>query len=78
MSLYALRYVPLIAAARLGSVVHTRAQELDRRSKLALGFVAAAIATLAYVRGAPVGGGLAGGQPGLLPVATSVTIDDQA
>jgi hypothetical protein len=78
MSMHALRYVPLIAASRLGFLVRVRARGLDRRSKVALGFVAAAIATLAYVRGAPVAGGLAGGQPGLLHAATSVTTDDQA
>jgi hypothetical protein len=78
MSMSTLRYVPLITAARLGCVVRARAQGLDRRSKFALGFVAATIATLAYVRGAPVAGGFAGAQPGLLRAATSVTTDDRA
>ena len=73
-----LRYVPLIAAARLGFLAHTRARELDRREKVALGLVATAIATLAYVRGAHVAGGLAGGQPGLIHAATNVTTDDRA
>ena len=72
-----LRYVPLITAARLGFLAHARAQELDRRSKFALGLVAAAIATVAYVRGAHVAGGLAGGQPGLLRAAMNVTTDDR-
>ena len=76
--MHAFRYVPLIAAARVGFLVHSRAQELDRRSKFALGVAAAAIATLAYVRGAHVAGGLAGGQLGLLHAATNVTTDDRA
>ena len=74
MSIRALRYSPLIAATRLGFLAHARAQELDRRSKFALGLVVTAIATVAYVRGAPV----AGGQPGLLHAATNVTTDDRA
>jgi hypothetical protein len=78
MSTRALRYVPLIAVARLGFLAQARAQQLDRRSKFAFGLAATAIATLACVRGAHVDGGLAAGQPGLLRAATSVTTDDQA
>jgi len=43
-----------------------------------LGLVALGIATLAYLRGAELHGGLAGSQPGLLPTVTGVTSDDRA
>lgn len=75
--MHALRHASLIAGARLDYLVRTRAGALSRRTKFGLGLVAMAVAALAYQRGTELHGGLAGTQPGLLPLATSVTSDDR-
>jgi hypothetical protein len=74
----ALGAAALIAAARLDWLVRTRAERLSRRAIMGVGLLTAAIAAVAYLRGAEVRVGLAGGQPGLLPnVLASVAKDDR-
>jgi hypothetical protein len=68
----------LIAAARLDCLVRARALSLSRPAMCGIGLAAAAIAALAYLRGADLHTSLAGGQPGLLAVASNVTDDGRA
>ena len=72
------RDAALIAAARLDCLVRARALRLSRPAMCGIGLAAAAIAALAYLRGADLHTGLAGGQPGLLAVASNVTDDGRA
>jgi hypothetical protein len=76
--MHALRHASLIAGARLDCLVRTHAQRAGRRTKFGLGLLALGIATLAYLRGTELHGGLAGSQAGLLPTVTGVTSDDRA
>jgi hypothetical protein len=76
--MHSLRHASLIAGARLDCLVRAHAQRAGRRTMFGLGLVALGIATLAYLRGAELHGGLAGSQPGLLPMVTGVTSDDRA
>jgi hypothetical protein len=76
--MHVLRHASLIAGTRLDCLVRTHAQRANRRTMFGLGLVALGIATLAYLRGAELHGGLAGSQPGLLPAVTGVTSDDRA
>jgi hypothetical protein len=74
---HALRYATLIAGARLDYLVRTRVERLSRRTMVGLALITATVAALAYLRGAEVGVGLAGGQPGMLPLLLpNVTEDD--
>jgi hypothetical protein len=69
----------LIAGVRLYSLVRLRAERPSRRTMVGVGVLTAAIAALAYLRGADVRVGLAGGQPNLLPhVLASVANDERA
>jgi hypothetical protein len=69
----------LLAGARLDWLVRTRAGRLSRRSMVGVGLATAAVAAVAYLRGADMRTGLVGGQPGLLPsVLASVAEDDRA
>jgi hypothetical protein len=75
---HALRCTALIAGSRLDCLVRTRTAGLSRRTIIGVGLVTATVAALAYLRGADVGAGLAGGQPGLLyQLLASVTDDDR-
>ncbi len=76
--MHVLRHASLIAGARLDGLVRAYAQRASRRTRFGLGLVALVIATLAYLRGTELHGGLAGSQPGLLPTVTGVTSDDRA
>jgi hypothetical protein len=68
----------LTAAARLDWLVRTRLERHFRPAIVGVGLLTATIAAVAYLRGADVRAGLAGGQPGLLPnVMASVARDDQ-
>ena len=71
------RDAPLIAAAQLDCLVWTCSRCLSRRGMWGIGLLAAAVATLAYLRGAELHPGLAGTQPGLLGAA-KVTDDGRA
>jgi hypothetical protein len=73
-----LRDVPLIAGARLDSLVRAYARKLSGRTAYGAGLVAAAVLALAYLRGADLRGSLVGAPPSVLPVVTSVTDDDRA
>jgi hypothetical protein len=74
---HALRRAALIAGARLDYLVRTRADALSRRSMVGVALLAATVVALAHLRGAEVGAGLAGGQPGMLPLLLpNVTGDD--
>jgi hypothetical protein len=64
--MYSLRHAALFAGARLDLTVRTRAERMSRRAVVGAAFVTAAIAAIAYLLGADVGGGLAGSQPMLL------------
>jgi hypothetical protein len=76
--MHSLRHASLIAGARLDCLVRAYAQRASRRTVFGLGLVALGIASLAYLRGAELHGGLAGCQPALLPTVTGVTSDDRA
>jgi hypothetical protein len=68
-----------MAAARLDCAVRARAERVSRRAMIGVGLLTAAIAVVAYLRGADVRAGLAGGQPAeLLNVLASVAKDDRA
>ena len=72
-----LRYATFIAGARLDYLVRTRAERLSRRAIIGAGLLTATVAALAYLRGADVHAGLAGGQLGMLPLPLpNVTEDD--
>jgi hypothetical protein len=75
---YSVRHVPLIAAARLDCLVRTCAWRISCRTMCGLGLVAAALAAIAYLRGAELHPGFAAGQPPLLPPTTAVTDDGRA
>jgi hypothetical protein len=60
-------YATLFAGARLDLMLRTRAQRLSRRAMLCAGLLTAAIAAVAYLRGADMRGVLAGSQPVMLP-----------
>jgi hypothetical protein len=69
----------LTAGARLDWHVRTRAERLSRPAMIAMGLLTAAIAVVAYLRGAEMRIGLVGSQPGLVPnVLASVAKDDRA
>jgi hypothetical protein len=75
----ALSAAALTAAARLDWLVRMRAERLSRPAKIGVGLLTAAIAAIAYLRGADVRAGLAGGQPTALPhLLASVAQDDRA
>jgi hypothetical protein len=76
----ALGAAALIAVARLDWLVRTRAQRASRPAMIGVGLLTAAIAAVAYLRGADVHAGRTGGQPGLLPnlALASVAKDDRA
>jgi hypothetical protein len=76
--MHSLRHASLIVGTRLDCLLRTHAQSASRRTKFGLGLVALGIATLVYLRGTELHGGLAGSQPGLLPTVTGVTSDDRA
>jgi len=63
----ALSAAALLAAAQLDWLVRTRAKRLSRPAKIGVGLLTATVAAIAYLRGADVRGGLAGGQASLLP-----------
>ena len=65
----ALHNATLVAGARLDCLVRPRVESLSGRTMLAVGLITAAIAVVAYLRGADVRTGLAASQPGLLPHA---------
>jgi hypothetical protein len=65
----ALHNATLMASTRLDCLVRTRIESRSRRTMLGVGLFTAAIAALAYLRGADLLAGLAGSQPGLLPNA---------
>jgi hypothetical protein len=73
---YRVRDAPLIAAARVESVVRIYSRRLSRRAMWGIALVAVALAALAYLRGAELWGGLVGAQPPLLPGVTGVSDDD--
>lgn len=73
---YRVRDAPLIAAARIESVVRIYSSRLSRRAMWGIALVAVALAALAYLRGAELCGGLVGAQPPLLPGVTGVSDDD--
>lgn len=73
---YRVRDAPLIAAARVESVVRIYSRRLSRRAMWGIALVAVALAALAYLRGADLCGGLVGAQPPLLPGVTGVSDDD--
>ena len=74
-----LHVAALLAAVRLDSLVRTRAERLSRPARIGVGLLAATIAALAYLRGADVRAGLAGGQPGVMHnVLATVARDDPA
>jgi hypothetical protein len=69
----------LMAAARLDWLVRTRAERLSRPARIGVGLLAATVAAVAYLRGADVRAGLAGGQPAVLHnVLATVARDDPA
>ena len=75
----ALGAAALIAAARLDWLVRTRAERVSRRAMMGVGLLTAAIAAVAYLRGAEVRVNLVGSQPNLLPnVLASVAKDERA
>jgi hypothetical protein len=75
----ALRDAALMAAARLDCAVRARAERVSRPAMIAVGLLTAAIAVVAYLRGADMRAGLAGGQPPeLFNVLASVAKDDRA
>jgi hypothetical protein len=75
----ALCVAALMAAARLDRLVRTRVERHSRPAIIGLGLLTATIAAVAYLRGADVHAGLAGGQPAFLPnVVASVAEDDRA
>ena len=79
----ALRGAALMAAARLDCAVRARAERVSRSAMIGMGLLAAAIAAVAYLRGADVRAGLVGGQPAALPnmlasAVASVVRDDRA
>jgi|tagenome__1003787_1003787.scaffolds.fasta_scaffold18832104_1 hypothetical protein len=63
----ALGTAALVAAAELDWLVRTRAGRLSRPAKIGVGLLTATVAAIAYLRGADVRAGLAGGQANLLP-----------
>jgi hypothetical protein len=65
----ALHNATLKAGARLDCLVRTRVESLSRRTMFGMGLLTAAIAALAYLRGADLRAALAGSQPALLPNA---------
>ena len=74
-----LHVAALLAAARLDSLVRTRAERLSRPARIGVGLLAATIAALAYLRGADVRADLAGGQPAVMHnVLATVARDDPA
>jgi hypothetical protein len=74
---YRVRDAPLIAAARIESVVRIYSWRLSRRAMWGIALLAVALAVFAYLRGAELYGGLVGAQPPLLPGLTGVSDDDQ-
>jgi hypothetical protein len=75
----ALRGAALMAATRLDCAVRARADTVSRPAMIGVGLLTAAIAAFAYLHGADVRGGLAGGHPAALPnVLASVAKDDRA
>jgi hypothetical protein len=69
----------LMAAARLDWLVRTRAERLSRPARIGVGLLAATVAAVAYLRGADVRAGLAGGQPAVLHnVLATVARNDPA
>jgi hypothetical protein len=68
-----------MAAARLDCAVRARAERVSRPAMIGVGLLTAAIAAVAYLRGADVRAGLAGGQPAALQhVLASVAKDGRA
>jgi hypothetical protein len=65
----ALHNATLMAGARLDCLVRPRVESLSWRTMFGVGLLTAAIAALAYLRGADLHAGLAGSQPALLPNA---------
>lgn len=51
-----------MSAAQIDWLVRTRARRLSRPAKVGVGLLTASIAAIAYLRGADVRAGLAGGQ----------------
>jgi hypothetical protein len=74
---YRVRDAPLIAAARIESVVRIYSWRLSRRAMWGIALLAVALAAFAYLRGAELYGGLVGAQPPLLPGLTGVSDDDR-
>lgn len=67
----------LIAAARLDCLVRPCARRLSPRTKGCVALVAMALAVIAYLRGADMQAGFAGGQPLWPPLVTGVTDDER-
>jgi hypothetical protein len=75
---HALRHATLIAGAKLDYLVRTRAERLSRRTMVGVALLTATVVALAYSRGAEVGAGLTGGQPGVLSLLVpNVAKDDR-
>jgi hypothetical protein len=69
----------LMAAARLDRLVRTRLKRHSRPAIVGAGLLTATIAAVAYLRGADVHAGLAGGQPALLlPNALASAAEDDS
>jgi hypothetical protein len=73
---HALRHATLIAGAKLDYLVRTRAERLSRRTMVGVALLTATVVALAYLRGAEVGAGFAGGQPGVLALLVPNVAED--
>jgi hypothetical protein len=68
-----------MAAARLDCAVRARAERVSRPAMIGVGLLTSAIAVVAYLRGADVRAGFAGGQPAeLVNVLARFAKDDRA